>query len=316
MKNQAVRLVETVQKLREYALTLSLAGYVAGFIITSIHLGRYGVVNFDVVRAHYVLCGVMFLLFTFTCLYPSYVAWKVFENNKINAPFKNVATMIFISIIGNLIILMAVYMPFYFFEFTENKTTIPTVFIATSIALVLLNSVLVLFSYVFVSIVLRLPKNIRDLLVIETTKKEKESDFDFYFNTFTPISTIIFLFLFIILSYSYFVYPQMPQYLGGGKAVPVEVSFASETSMQHLYLLDRTADTIIFVSENCTTNKMQAKEISSDEIISIAPIDENIPVCPPTPTIQETSTPTLIPNIDSLSTFTPTPTERTPHGRP
>ena len=76
MVNHASIATGVGDKIKEYGVSLAVAAYIAGFVVTSIYLGQYNVANFDIIRARYVLIGTMFLMFAFTCLFPAYISWR------------------------------------------------------------------------------------------------------------------------------------------------------------------------------------------------------------------------------------------------
>lgn len=270
-------ITENIQKLSEYAISLSLAGYVAGFIITSIHLGEYGVANFNLIQAHYVLCGVAFLIFAFTCAYPIYSTWRIFEKGKIPR-FRDVLKAIFISFIANFFLIASVIAPFALFNNEAKNADIPLEYGTASFLVVLLNSLLAIIFCLLGNLIVRLPEKISSFFF--TKKTDNDDIFETHIDFFAPIGISAFLLLFVILLYSFTVYPVLPQQLGGGKEVAVEVSFKQDTLPKTIYLLDRTSDSIVFLSEDCATKEKKAIEVSNDEILSIAPIDASTSICP------------------------------------
>ena len=55
--------VRFLPKLGSYLVGITLLCYMAGFAITNLYLGSLGIVNLDILRARYVLAGLLFLLF-------------------------------------------------------------------------------------------------------------------------------------------------------------------------------------------------------------------------------------------------------------
>lgn len=69
-----------IEKVGNYLIGGTLLCYMAGFAITNLYLGSMGVVNFDILRARYILAGLLFLFFVGAIIYLVYgflkTAWK------------------------------------------------------------------------------------------------------------------------------------------------------------------------------------------------------------------------------------------------
>lgn len=66
--------------LTQISIALAAMCYVSGFIITSVYLASYGVVQVELVRARYVLVGFVFLLFCFGIIVPTALVGRLWED--------------------------------------------------------------------------------------------------------------------------------------------------------------------------------------------------------------------------------------------
>ncbi len=57
------RYSEFLTKLGNYTIAIALLCYLTGFAITNMYLGSLGIVNLDILRARYILAGLLFLFF-------------------------------------------------------------------------------------------------------------------------------------------------------------------------------------------------------------------------------------------------------------
>lgn len=312
MSNNTAVDKDILEKLKDYGVSIALLGYAAGFVVTSIYLGQYGVANFDIVRAHYVLSGIMFLLFSYTCLHPAYVAWNAVDKI-MNISIKEMLLILWESFIANIIAVAAISIPLYAIAFLLRSPSIPTRFSLLSVGIYLLSAMIELLLYLFVYIAIRLPVKIRNLIFDVNERSQEDEARDAVYNKkfllFFSSSAILFLFLTMVLCYSLWVYPTLPLQLGGGQEIPVEVTFKLDHTVQTLNMLDRTSTTIIFQEENCANHAKRVVEVASDEIFAISQSDQ--PMCPqstppaePTQPVYPQSTPTL--EYDFSPLVTPT----------
>lgn len=274
-------------KIKEYGVSLALAGYIAGFIVTSVYLGQYNIANFDIIRARYILTGTMFLIFAFTCLFPAYISWRGLTQEltrelrngqeKRNLPWQRVWRALSGSFWGNLFSVAAIGIPLYFIISITIRSEIPYVFSYLSIGIFIMNSVFVVFAYGFITILLSLP---RDLFSNKPGQELNDADGDMYFQFFVTPIMVVLLLLVIVFAYSFLVYPAMPQQLGGGKPITVEVTYKSHETTQILEILDRTSTTTIFLTEDCSDHTKRAIEVASNEILSMSPVASKLSQCP------------------------------------
>ena len=61
--NFLTRYTETLAKFSQQLAGITLLCYLTGFVITNLYLGSLGIVNLDILRARYILSGLLFLLF-------------------------------------------------------------------------------------------------------------------------------------------------------------------------------------------------------------------------------------------------------------
>ncbi len=59
-------LVKALNEVTKYVVGFTLIAYASGFIITNLYLGSLGIVNLNLLRARYVLGGILFLAFVGT----------------------------------------------------------------------------------------------------------------------------------------------------------------------------------------------------------------------------------------------------------
>lgn len=71
---------EWARDLTQITLALAAICYASGFIITSVYLASYGVVQAELVRARYVLVGFVFLLFCFGIIVPTVLVCRLWED--------------------------------------------------------------------------------------------------------------------------------------------------------------------------------------------------------------------------------------------
>lgn len=71
---------EWARDLTQITLALAAICYASGFIITSVYLASYGVVQVELVRARYVLVGFVFLLFCFGIIVPYALVVRLWED--------------------------------------------------------------------------------------------------------------------------------------------------------------------------------------------------------------------------------------------
>jgi len=279
MNNSASLTKEFLEKFKDYGLSLAVAGYVAGFVVTNIFLGAYGIANFDIIHAHYVLAGILFLLFAFTCLYPSYVSWQVFAKS-VNVAFKEVTRSLANSFFLNVVAVIAITVPLFVIVSLLTESSIPFGFPLMSIAIYLVNCLFVLFIHFCVGLILKLPEKYKKTLLTEVGKETiEEVEFALNFNIVAIPSMLLFLFLIIVLGYARLIYPVMPQQIGGGEKILVNVTYRTNHEKQTLYMLDRTSNTIIFLTQDCTNNEEHAVEVASDEILSLSPVKSDQQIC-------------------------------------
>jgi len=265
-------------KLKDYALSIALVGYTSGFLITNIYLGKYGIANFDIVRAHYILSGIVFLLFAFTCLFPAYVSWKVYASVKENS-IKNVISILRTTLTINLIAALFIFLPLLLVDNLEYGHQMQFAFPILSFCISFINSVFLVIAHYVIRFFFILPDKFRRLFYIDVGSVE---DVASNASSFTIIPIILLsLILIIVFGYSLLVYPTLPQQLGGGREITVEVTYESPQIMKTLYMLDRTSNTIIFLEVDCTTKAKKTIEVASKDIFSISTVKSNPdqPVC-------------------------------------
>ncbi len=67
---------------KEYLILSALLFYMIGFMITNLYLSAYGVINFDLIRARYVLSGLLFSVFVFLVIWPLYGFFVIYYKNE------------------------------------------------------------------------------------------------------------------------------------------------------------------------------------------------------------------------------------------
>jgi len=61
--NSLAQYIESLSKFGQQLAGITLLCYLTGFVITNLYLGSLGIVNLDILRARYILSGLLFLLF-------------------------------------------------------------------------------------------------------------------------------------------------------------------------------------------------------------------------------------------------------------
>ncbi len=80
-------LAETLSRLNSYGIGAALLSYLIGFLITNLYLGSLGIVNFDLLRARYVLAGLLFLFFLGAPAFLVYGLTQTLRRNQEKTPW-------------------------------------------------------------------------------------------------------------------------------------------------------------------------------------------------------------------------------------
>lgn len=75
-----------LHKLSNYLVGATILCYLSGFVITNLYLGSLGIVNLDLLRARYVLAGVLFLAFIAAIIYLVYGLLRTLRKNRHKQP--------------------------------------------------------------------------------------------------------------------------------------------------------------------------------------------------------------------------------------
>lgn len=87
-------IINTPLKLREVVLAATVLFYVAGFAITNLHLGSLGIVAFDVVRAKYIVTGLLFGSFVALATFLIYGLIRLYDRHDAQADETSTARLI------------------------------------------------------------------------------------------------------------------------------------------------------------------------------------------------------------------------------
>lgn len=249
-----------IYKLNEHVLGATLICYILGFIITNLHLSSFGIVNFDVLRVRYILTGLSFLLFTGTIIVPMYDLFYTFREYHGKPFWKKILRFLwhyfvffaFISVLS------------YILQFLGNtKLSDVSNFIGASLLLYLLISGLLLFAYALSFAYDKLAARFPSLV-------EEKTD---PINRFFPWIYGIFFISVLIWFYSLHIYPKLPQQIGGGMLARVSL-FTSNPKIEgmfthpatEIFVINRTADTSLFLLMNTQQNTRDVIEIDNGEI--------------------------------------------------
>jgi len=80
--------LDILQKVVNHLVGITVLCYLSGFVITNLYLGSLGIVNLDLLRARYVLSGLLFLLFIGTIIYLIYGLNQNMHRNRHQQPLK------------------------------------------------------------------------------------------------------------------------------------------------------------------------------------------------------------------------------------
>jgi len=158
------------------------------------------------------------------------------------------------------------------------------------------------FGRLFGLILPTLPSPSRQLRNSYSNNNEKDVNI-FPANPLAPISSNIYWIAMaislIMPLYAYGIYPTIPQQVGGGKVISVELKVSGDEvksvvldSDIEIYLIDKTHDTTLFLIVNKNTLQYNAIEIANDSIKGIIYIAEHQNnKCGLTPRAADTATP-------------------------
>jgi hypothetical protein len=80
--------LDFLQKVINHLVGITVLCYLSGFVITNLYLGSLGIVNLDLLRARYVLSGLLFLFFIGTVIYLIYGLNQNMQRNRHQQPLK------------------------------------------------------------------------------------------------------------------------------------------------------------------------------------------------------------------------------------
>jgi hypothetical protein len=80
--NSLVRYTDLLAKFTQQLVGIALLCYLTGFVITNMYLGSLGIVNLDILRARYILSGLLFLFFLSAIAYLIYGLIQTLRRNR------------------------------------------------------------------------------------------------------------------------------------------------------------------------------------------------------------------------------------------
>lgn len=80
--------LDILQKVVNHLVGITVLCYLSGFIITNLYLGSLGIVNLDLLRARYILSGLLFILFVGISAYLIYGLNQTLQMNRHQQPSK------------------------------------------------------------------------------------------------------------------------------------------------------------------------------------------------------------------------------------
>jgi hypothetical protein len=80
--------LDILQKAVNHLVGITVLCYISGFVITNLYLGSLGIVNLDLLRARYVLSGLLFILFVGIITYLIYGLNQALHRNRHLQPLK------------------------------------------------------------------------------------------------------------------------------------------------------------------------------------------------------------------------------------
>lgn len=249
-----------IYKLNEHVLGATFVCYILGFIITNVHLSSFGIASFDVLRVRYILTGIFFLLFLTITIAPCVDLIYTFrEYNK-----KSIGRKLLRLLWHYFVVCAFMSLSLLTLRFIANTTSNDVGnFVAAPFLLYLCLSALLLLLYALTFIYDKVAARFPNLV-------EEKTD---PISRFLPWVYMIFFISVLVWFYSLYIYPKLPQQIGGGMLSRVSL-FTSNPKIESLFtnpateifVINRTADTSLFLLVNSQQNTQEVIEIDNGEI--------------------------------------------------
>lgn len=253
----------------EKIVGVTLIIYVAGFIVQNLHLGFLGVVNLDGIRVRYLLSGTLFISFIGSVLLPFYGLLHLLRDHWNTSLLKTFWGFMKYSF-QVYVLLSTVVFGMQYLSGSNSRFIVSgqnvvkyqwTNFIVAAFMLYfLLALVLLIFFLIYKYFQHRIDKML---------DKRKDGPIEKY-----GIWLYFFFFVAILASiYTLTVYPYIPQQIGGGSLLSVEVITSSaklaeqvSNPLHDVYLVDRTSSGAIFMVVDKQTEAKRVLEVANSQI--------------------------------------------------